>query len=97
MNPQTREEIEAKIEELEAAQAAATSWGAAVGARHEWLQDLYGQLRRMENPRLTAAERADGMPFEVPFNEREAALQKEVREREICPCCRQPTQPGGVR
>jgi hypothetical protein len=40
-------EVEAKIAELEAEQAKATEWGAAVGARHEWLKGLYSQRERL--------------------------------------------------
>lgn len=41
-----REEILSKIEELEAANAAAPGWGAAVGARHEWIKSLRRELDR---------------------------------------------------
>lgn len=43
----TAREIKTKIAELEAANEAAPSWGAAVGARLEWLKDLQRQLRQI--------------------------------------------------
>jgi hypothetical protein len=42
-----RERIETRLAELRAANEAATSWGAAVGARSEEIKDLERQLRRL--------------------------------------------------
>lgn len=44
----TRSEIEARLAELKAANEAATSWGAAVGARHEEIKELEGRLEAMK-------------------------------------------------
>ena len=52
----TREQIEQEIAELEAKQAAAPHWGAAVGARHERLKALQSELRQ-----LTSTHRPEGI------------------------------------
>lgn len=44
-----REEIEARIADLEAANAKAPGWGAAVGARAEEIRSLRQLLATMEN------------------------------------------------
>lgn len=52
-----REEILTKIAELEAANAAEPAWGAAVGARHEWIKDLRRELAREP---VTTIQRPEG-------------------------------------
>lgn len=44
----TREQIEARIAELEARNAETPRWGAAVGARYEEIKELKAALRRLE-------------------------------------------------
>lgn len=43
--------LEAELAELVAANEAATSWGAAVGARSERIQDIRSELRRLREPK----------------------------------------------
>ncbi|MDN3278808.1 hypothetical protein QWJ07_31415 [Frankia sp. RB7] len=52
-----RSEIEAELKQLEAANEAATSWGAAVGARHERIKGLKAELAREQ---LIACQRPEG-------------------------------------
>lgn len=54
-----RESIVREIAELETANAAATSWGAAVGARNERLQYLRAQLRYLNRLATGAPTDAD--------------------------------------
>ena len=53
----TRDEILTRMAELEREQSEATSWGAAVGQRHEELQGLYAALWRIG---LKAQENGNG-------------------------------------
>jgi len=53
----TRDQITARIAELEAANETATSWGAATGARFEEIQDLKRALRRIERANKTKGDR----------------------------------------
>lgn len=46
----TEQEIKDRLSELYAKQAAATGWGAAVGARHEEIKSLEGQLAALRRP-----------------------------------------------
>lgn len=65
-DPHAREKLLAELADLEAKNAAATSWGAAVGARHERIKGIRSQLARMrptdwkqdqpETPRLPKSE-----------------------------------------
>lgn len=52
----TEAEIIARIAELEAENAAASGWGAAVGARAEEIRELRGELNRLRPRRLTDAD-----------------------------------------
>jgi hypothetical protein len=52
----TREQIEAQLAELRAANEKAPGWGAAVGARNESIRGLERQLRALDPPTPTIAE-----------------------------------------
>ncbi len=51
-----RTDIEARLAELYTTQAAATGWGAAVGARHEEIKSLEGRLAAMNQPQPVSRE-----------------------------------------
>ena len=51
----TRSEQEQRMAELVAKNAAATSWGAAVGARHEEIKEIEAQLRQLDRTPPTLA------------------------------------------